>query len=187
MYMAHADQSKYGTFMAGLDTKYSLLKDKSQHEYPVDMVSAHNAIGNHRWDPGYKRHKDKKGDKSSRSNKDKEKKDDSDKPASLNLSFAQYAGKGICYCCGQKHAFQDCPKKDTTPKNEWFITKTKVGQQYSQVAREIVTTNTWDKIIPGHGFHSSLPASRLLIQNSQRTINTQHQFSSSNTKQEPQW
>ena len=59
MYMAHADQSKYGTFMAGLDTKYSLLKDKSQHEYPVDMVSAHNAIGNHRWDPGYKRHKDK--------------------------------------------------------------------------------------------------------------------------------
>ena len=81
-------------------------------KYPTDMVSAHNAIGNHRWDPTFKRHKDKRGDKSSKSTKDKEK-NNSDKPASLNLSFAQYAGKGICYCCGQKHAFQDCPKKDT--------------------------------------------------------------------------
>ena len=56
-----------------------------------------------------------------------------------------------------------------------------VPQQPTNIKLQ-VTTNTWDKIIPDHGFNSSLPASRLLIQNSQRTFNTQHQFSSSNTK-----
>ena len=78
--------------MAGLDTKYSLLKDKSLHEYPTDLVTAHFAIGNHKWDPTFKRHKDKRGDKSSKSTKDKEKKDDSDKQASVVESI-------ICTVC----------------------------------------------------------------------------------------
>ena len=123
--------------MTELDNKYSLLKDKSKHEYPTDMTRGHFALNGRKWDATYKRNKDK-SDKNSKSDKDKkDKKDDSEKGPSLNQSFVQYANKGICCCCGQKHAFQDCPKKDTLPKLEWFITKTKVAQQYSQVAREI--------------------------------------------------
>ena len=97
--------------MTDLDNKYSLLKDKSKHEYPTDMVLGHFAIQGRKWDATYKRNKDK-GDKNSKSNKDKkDKKDDSEKGPNLNLSFVQYQNKGICYCCGQKHVFQDCPKK----------------------------------------------------------------------------
>ena len=38
MYMARTDQSKYALFMTELDNKYSLLKDKSKHEYPTEMT-----------------------------------------------------------------------------------------------------------------------------------------------------
>ena len=70
MYMARTDQSKYASFMTELDNKYSLLKDKSKHEYPTDMIQGHFAIQGRKWDSTYKRNKDK-GD-NSKSDKDKE-------------------------------------------------------------------------------------------------------------------
>ncbi len=120
MYMANADQSKYGSILTSLEQEYVLLEDKSLNRYPKGIVRAHHSLEKHKWDATYKKQLQKdKGEKNQKPKADKEKTDE--KTPSLNLSFAQYHNKGICYCCGQKHAFQDCPKKDTTPRSEWFI------------------------------------------------------------------
>ena len=60
-------------------------------------------------------------------------------------------------------------------------------QQYNATAatniKLQVTTNSWDILIPGHGFNSSLRPQSFLKQNTARGPSTnQHHFSSSNTK-----
>ena len=105
MYMSHADQSKYGSLlMQGLDTKYSLLKNKDEHEYPTELVQGHFALGNHKWGPTYKRNKNR-GDKDSKSTKEKkDKKDDSNKPASIVESL-------ICAVCRKGHMLLLWPER----------------------------------------------------------------------------
>ena len=54
--------------------------------------------------------------------------------------FAQFANGKVCYVCGKKgHIFSDCTKRESTPKREWHINKSKEVKQYHQMVEEIRT------------------------------------------------
>ena len=129
VYLANVDMSKYGTLVAGLDTQYSLGQD----QYPKSRVDAHQVVSNHPWDPGYKKNQDKRREKDKKDGKPKS--DDADKPVSM--TFNQMKKKNVCYCCGEKHQFQDCPKKDTTPRTQWYINQNSEAIKYNAMVAEI--------------------------------------------------
>ena len=128
LFMNNADQSKYGSLMARFNTTQSL---GNSGEYPKTLVDAHTVLDAHNWDKEYTEKQ-----KRIKNNERKE-----DEP--LHLSFAQFK-RGKCYCCGKTdHAYQDCNKRSTTTKDQWWISKQRDIQQYNQIISEIqVLKNT---------------------------------------------
>ena len=106
-----ADRAKYGNLMKGFVNQF-LLKNK---QYPKTLSDAVDALSNHPFDQGYyDRKKKRKEEAKKRGQKDKEEKE---------TSFKQ-AGTKFCYCCGDPgHLSPKCPKKDTTPREEWVVNR----------------------------------------------------------------
>ena len=112
-FIANSDSTKYGTIIKGLAQQQSLKNT----QYPKTLTAASEVLMEHTWDATYQENKKKKKEQS---NKDKEIKED--KKEELELSFAQL--ENACYCCGKKgHTSNKCYKKDSIPRDQWYINK----------------------------------------------------------------
>ena len=110
MFMNNADQYKYGSLMARLNTSQSLAQTLGKSgEYPKTLVDAHSTLDAHKWDKEYLEKVKKNKVKEQPTPREEEQ---------INLSFAQVK-RGKCYCCGKTnyHAYQDCDKRNTLTKD----------------------------------------------------------------------
>ena len=88
VYLENADQSKYGSIIAGLITQLSLGND----QYPKTITEANKVLSNYQFDST------KSNNKTSNKNLNDQSKQEKDQEK-INLAFAQLDGK--CYCCGK--------------------------------------------------------------------------------------
>jgi hypothetical protein len=84
-YLAHANQTKYGSILTGLITQQSLCND----QYPKTITEANNVLSNHRFDVARFANKTPNKNQSDQVKRELE-------PEKINLSFAQMEGK--CFC-----------------------------------------------------------------------------------------
>ena len=128
VYLDNVDKSKYGTVLAGLQAQFSLNND----QYPKNILDAVQVIESHPFDEGYK-NKKKQQRENHKDDRKKGKEEHSDTPS---LSFAQI--KNTCYCCGSTaHKLPDCPKRASTPKDQWYINRTKEMKSYNSMVTKI--------------------------------------------------
>ena len=105
------DQTKYGTVVKGFASQFSLGND----QYPKTMNAVTDVLSNHRFDSRFYEVRDKRREKA-RAKRNVREDDDT-----TNRSFNQ---RVICYTCGEPgHKTPDCTKKDSIPKDRWFINR----------------------------------------------------------------
>jgi len=109
VFLAGVDKSKYGKAVDDLNNDFLL----GAVSYPEDVPSMMTLLSNRRGDRG--------------SNKVEGALRDGDDDSSVySTSFAQEKVDKFCYCCGDPdHISPNCPKKKSTPRKEWFISKTR--------------------------------------------------------------
>lgn len=121
LYLENADQAKYGSILAGLNTQQSL----GNNQYPTTITEANNVLSIHKFDAAIK-------EQVSRHQKI------SNNVEPINLTFTQIKGK--CYCCGKPgHRSPQCRFK-SKPKIEWAINA--VPQSNAQIGASNVASNT---------------------------------------------
>lgn len=115
----NSDQTKYGSLVEKMSSDFSLENDV----YPRTKEKALDVLSNHKLDKKYHDQKKKENEIQSK------KKSDDDNGS--KKSFAQKPKENMtCYCCGKKgHAATDCQKRDTIPREEWFIKKAMSNMQ----------------------------------------------------------
>jgi hypothetical protein len=119
-YLAHTNQSKYGSILNGLITQQSLRND----QYPKSIGKANNVLSNHQFDIAKIAIKNPNNKWNNQSKNDPEQN-------KINLSFAQLEAK--CFCCGKiGHKSPQCCFKDK-PKAEWAINKSQ--QSHAQTGK----------------------------------------------------
>ena len=134
-FIMNSDHNKYGSLIRNLAQQQSLKNT----QYPKTLTSASEVLMEHRWDAKYlevKRKRDKKRDQD----------DDTtttSSPGELELSFAQL--ENACYCCGKKgHNSTKCFKKDSIPREEWYINRLQ-RQETNKIQQHLhMGTNTSD-------------------------------------------
>ena len=150
--------------MTGLDTQFSL----GFNQCPKSLIDAQNVIENHSYDENYRERRNQRNKERNRQEKEKETTDE-DKPT--QLTFAQM--KNVCYyCCGGRHKLTDCPKKDTIPRSEWHINKTKELSQTQAMAAEInkaMTENDAESTTPSSVTDSNFSNARFNVQGLNRS------------------
>ena len=124
LYLENSDRPRYGSILKGLGSQFSLQND----QYPKTLEEAHNVIENHQVDNRQSKKKDKRKNDSSYQQQDQE-----DAP---KLSFAQI--KNACWCCGaSNHKLNNCPKKESTPKEKWHVNKAQEVKQFQHMVKQI--------------------------------------------------
>ena len=129
VYVANTDHAKYGTLLTGLSSQYAL----GQNQYPKTLVDATNVLSNHRFDAAYlEREKKRKANRDKQQAERDEQSQEQELEQQREATFAQFEGK--CWCCGKTgHRSPSCPHKNSKPKNEWAINKTKEMQHAQQI------------------------------------------------------
>ena len=136
IHLENTDRSRYGSIMTGLDSQFSL----GNAQCPKNLIDAQNVIQNHNYDPEYKHKKKQREEQQKESNKNEREKEETP-PA---LSFATMRNQ--CYCCGYKdHKLPDCPIRETTPKDQWHINKTKGIPKLSEASNHRAMCMTCQK------------------------------------------
>jgi len=132
VFLANSDSTRFGSLLRGLHTQYSL----NQKQYPTKLLDAQQVLQDHRWDEAYyekqRKNKSNKNDNEKGKNKNKDRSNEAP-----SLTLAQVKSK--CYCCGGNHKLPDCSKKDSTPKDQWVINKTKEVSLYQSMVANINT------------------------------------------------
>ena len=138
-FITNSDNTKYGSIIKGLAQQQSLKNT----QYPKTLTAASEVLVEHSWDDTYQDNKKKRREQSQRDKDvdDNNKGGNNEPRPELELSFAQL--ENACYCCGKKgHSANKCYKRDTTPREQWYINKlqkqetNKIQQQYMQVGSE---------------------------------------------------
>ena len=120
--VGNTDHAKHGALITGLSSQHALGQD----QHPKTLVDATSVSSNHHFDPACAEREKKR-----KANRDKQKSEheqvqDQD-VEQREAAFAQFEGK--CWCCGKTtHLSPKCPLKDSEPKSEWAINKTKEMQ-----------------------------------------------------------
>jgi len=136
-FIANSDSTKYGTIIKGLAQQQSLKNT----QYPKTLTAASEVLMEHTWDATYQENKRKKKEQS---NKDKESKED--KKEELELSFAQL--ENACYVCGKKgHTSNKCYKKDSIPRDQWYINKLQ-KQELAKMQQHVQVGNDNESAAP---------------------------------------
>ena len=109
--LMNADKDKYGSLVKNFSNDYA----NQQDDFPVTLMSMRERM--------YYENKDvSKKDKKHKDKQVTDKKDKSAENVEFATSFAQIArGKMICFICGGPHYKNDCPLKDSVPKEKWVI------------------------------------------------------------------
>ena len=117
-----SDQAKYGSLLKGFVSQFSLEND----QYPKTIATAIDVLSNHKIDPKfYENRRNRGGGRQNSAPPSTENNGDQ----STATSFAQQM---TCYCCGQSgHGSRDCPKRDSTPKDQWFVNRAMSHHQQS--------------------------------------------------------
>jgi hypothetical protein len=121
-YLAHADQTKYGSILNGLITQQSLCNN--QYPKTTPLLKANNVLSNHGFNVA------KFANKIPNKNQNDQAKCEPE-PEKINLSFVQMESK--CFCCSKMgHKSPQCRFKDI-PKAEWAINKSQ--QSHAQAGK----------------------------------------------------
>ena len=127
-----SNQSKYGNLMNGFISQFSM----GNNQYPSNIRSATDILSNHKFDRRkLAKDKPKKDWKST-------KEDNKTVSTVTNMSKTSFAQANkqnyTCFCCGKKgHISPDCPKKNSTPKEDWALKKAKLHMQAKQDEEEL--------------------------------------------------
>ena len=129
----NADKDKYGRLVKNFRNDYA----NQQDNFPVTLMSMRERM--------YYENKDfSKEDKKHKDKQVTEKKDKSAEKVEFATSFAQIArGKKTCFICGGPHYKNDCPLKDSLPKEKWVINQMNSHFQEARPATQqcLHTTN----------------------------------------------
>lgn len=132
--LSQADQSKYGSIIANLKQQQQLGND----QYPKDLQSAHNLLGNHKFDQGWNDSKPK-----GQRGFNKKQTNDREFAEAPQLGFAQIERKvNTCFKCGKKgHISPNCKNKSIPygDKTQWAFYKDEQNKQYMQAAKPAAT------------------------------------------------
>ena len=118
LFLQNADQRRYGSVMRGFVNQYSL----GNNQYPTKLSVAADVLAQHKLDPEYKEHLNKK--KRAQQEKDRaQNRANSPTIQRMETSFAQKADM-ICWACGQKgHGINNCPNKKGMNQKDYWINK----------------------------------------------------------------
>ena len=120
--LRNSDQSKYGSLVQHLTSQFSLGTDI----FPKTIATATDALSEHRFDNRKPRPKKRDQNQQPSQQQSQDQDDDDVSQLTTETSFAQI----ICYCCGEDgHKSDDCPKRGSTPQNEWYINRARVHYQ----------------------------------------------------------
>ena len=124
LFLRACDQTKYGSFMKGLQTSFSL----GTNQYPKKLSDAVDALGQHRFDQKYHDNRKREAEKRRQQNTDQT---PTEQPPIRSTSFAQTQrpprstpglSNAICHACGlQGHISRDCPKINDIPPDQWYV------------------------------------------------------------------
>ncbi len=135
----NSDQSKYGTLTKKLSSDYSLGSDN----YPRTIALATDAMSNHPLDPKYFENKKKRVDKA-RADRNRDRSSRTSESQATDTSFAQRT-PFICHCCGKEgHGSNTCSKRNTIPRDQWYINQ---AIQHMQDAQSEEDTNDTDSLL----------------------------------------
>ena len=143
LFLRNSDQDKYGSFIKGLQTQFSLGKD----QYPKSLQKAIDALAMQRFDQRYFDKRKREADQKRQQRQAQQ--DEPPETPARSTSFAQTTPGGrpprttsgrpsnaICHCCGvQGHVANDCPEKGNIPKEEWFV-KRAIGAYQDRQAQD---------------------------------------------------
>ena len=143
LFIRNSDQDKYGSFIKGLQTQFSLGQD----QYPKSLQKAIDALAMQRFDQRYFDKRKREADQKRQQRQAQQ--DEPPETPARSTSFAQTTPGGrpprttsgrpsnaICHCCGvQGHVANDCPEKGNIPKEEWFV-KQAIGAYQDRQAQD---------------------------------------------------
>ena len=119
-FIINSDNNKYGSLIKNLAQQQSLKNT----QYPKTLTAASEVLMEHKWDEKYYEAKKKRdnNNRRDRGNDDSTISSTTSTSNEMELSFAQL--ENACYCCGKKgHNSNQCYKKDTIPKDQWYINR----------------------------------------------------------------
>ena len=142
-FLSNSDNTKYGTIIKALAQQQSLKNS----QYPKTVTAASQVLMEHTWDQKYHDEKKRKNEQQTNSDNTNQNNNSNRLPEELELSFAQL--QNACYCCGKKgHSANKCYKKDTIPKEEWYINQLqkqeteRIIKQHQEQQQQHVQINT---------------------------------------------
>ena len=117
-FIINSDNNKYGSLIKSLAQQQSLKNT----QYPKTLTAASEVLMEHQWDEKYYEMKKKRDSNRRNQNDDSTISTTTSSSNELELSFAQL--ENACYCCGKKgHNSNNCYKKDSIPKDQWYINR----------------------------------------------------------------
>ena len=119
----NSDKKKYGTLKDHLISQFSMNHD----QYPRKITAAVDILSNHRHDNSQsntQQNTNRQQQQNDPNNNNNNNNNNSNEQSSTTVetSFAQTDFN--CFCCGKTdHIVQNCPKRNTIPRNQWFINR----------------------------------------------------------------
>ena len=143
LFVANSDPAKYGSIPKNLSSRFSMGHD----EYPRTFETAIDILSNHRLDnrsvPRERQTTPRNNNSNNNDgnpNSNNRTNEDDDPQSRRESSFAQR--EITCYCCGEEgHTSPECPKRNSLPREQWYVNRALQNLQADEADSVSDTTN----------------------------------------------